>query len=73
MYYTDEYLLDEFLARVRAELALRGHPVDRREFNEFMRAMSPLVMPEDDNPAWWADAYLEATGERAPAPRLIVV
>jgi hypothetical protein len=72
MYSTEVSRLDEFLARVRAELALRGHPVDRRKFNEFIQAMTPLIMPERDSPDFWADAYLEAMGEPAHPPRVVV-
>jgi hypothetical protein len=72
MYYTDEYRLDEFLARVLAELHLRGVAVDRREFHEFMTSMSALIMPEGDSAVWWADAYLEATTGQVRAPRVIV-
>ncbi|HYT93560.1 MAG TPA: hypothetical protein VEL76_32880 [Gemmataceae bacterium] len=60
-YYTEEFLHDRFLATVHTELHLRHVPFDRREFTEYMAAMKPLVMPEGDNPAWWADTFLEAT------------
>jgi hypothetical protein len=72
MYYTDEYRHEEFVATVLTELRLRHVPFDRREFNEFMEAMRPLVMPEGDSPKWWADAFLEAMGQ-GRAPRVIVV
>ncbi len=59
-YYTDEFRHEQFLATIRNELRLRSVPVDRREFDEFLAAMKPLVMPEGDNPVWWADALIEA-------------
>jgi hypothetical protein len=72
-YDTEEYLAQQFAARVLEELHARGMAVDRRQFAEFMEAMGPLVMPEEDSPAWWADAYLEATTGEARAPRVVVV
>jgi hypothetical protein len=63
-YYTDEYRHEQFLATVRQELHLRHVPFDRRDFDEFMRVMGPLILPEGDNPVWWADTVLEAMVNR---------
>jgi hypothetical protein len=58
---------------VLADLHLRGLAVDRRESNEFMGSMFALIMPECDNPKWWADAYVEATSGKAAPPRVVMV
>jgi hypothetical protein len=59
--------------RVLDELRLRHVPIDRRHFTEYIAAMRLLVMPEGDTPAWWADAYIEATTGQAAARRVVVV
>jgi hypothetical protein len=59
MHPTDTYRFEEFAATVLTELHLRHAPFSRHEFNEFMRAMRPLIT-DDDSPLWWADAFLEA-------------
>ncbi len=66
MYYTDEFLHEQFLGLVLTELRLRRVPFDRRAFAEFVEAMRPLVA-EGDSPQHWADAFLEAkaAGEAA--------
>ena len=71
MYYTDDFLAAAFRARVLDELRLRHVPIDHRHFNEYMDAMAPLVMPEGDSPACWADSFCEAVGEARP-PRVVV-
>jgi hypothetical protein len=44
MYCTPEFLHERFLDRILTELHRHGHAVDRREFVEFMEAMSPLII-----------------------------
>ncbi len=61
MYYTDEFLHEQFLALVLTELRLRHVPFDRRAFGEFMESMRPLV-GEGDSPQRWADMFLESVG-----------
>jgi hypothetical protein len=58
---TEEFIHDRFLDQIRTELRLRHVAIDRREFDEFMAAMRPLVRPEGDSPAWWADAFVEVS------------
>jgi hypothetical protein len=38
-----------------------------------MTSMSVLIVPEADSPAWWTDAYLEATTGKAAPARVIMV
>ncbi len=66
MYYTEDYLYEQFLALVLTELRLRHVPIDRRAFAAFTAAMRPLV-EEGDSPQRCADAFLEAqaAGEAA--------
>ncbi|HYT90029.1 MAG TPA: hypothetical protein VEL76_15085 [Gemmataceae bacterium] len=59
-YYPEEFLHERFLASILSELRLRHVAFDRREFDEYMATMKPLVMPEGDSPVWWADAFVEA-------------
>jgi hypothetical protein len=65
MYYTDEFLHERFLLLILTELHFRGHAVDRREFHEFLEAMSPLSCLRATAPRRWADAFMEATGGKA--------
>ncbi len=62
MYYTDDYLHEQFVALVLTELRLRHVPIDRRAFADFMDSMKPLVCVED-GPQRWADAFLEAQAD----------
>ncbi len=41
-------------------LRLRHVPIDRRDFDEFMRVLGPLILPEGDSPVWWAGTFVEA-------------
>jgi hypothetical protein len=56
---TDQIDFDLFTALVAAELRLRGRTFERRDLEEFMATLRPLILERDD-PAWWADSFQEA-------------
>jgi hypothetical protein len=55
----DSFNFEEFTAGIAAELRLRGLPFERRDLEEFMASLRPLILDRDE-PAWWADSFAEA-------------